>query len=160
MGPMFATVPARREITLRDCLRNTTGLATPDRAPYWFLTLYKDILPETGWDLMGTLDSPPKKGYLHRAEMFAQAYRLSPIPAPNFFITSATPLSGRSSKLITGKTLEEFYRERIFKPLGMSDTSFYLDKNKLSRFSCCYQPAMEKKPGGGKSTTKRKPARR
>ncbi len=34
-GPSFGlpTVPAKREITIRDCLRNTTGLATPQRFP-------------------------------------------------------------------------------------------------------------------------------
>jgi len=35
---------------------------------------------------------------------------------------------------ISGKTLEEFFQERIFRPLGMKDTSFYLDKAKLTRF--------------------------
>lgn len=35
---MIPTVPARRGITIRDCLRNTTGLATPQRSPISFMT--------------------------------------------------------------------------------------------------------------------------
>ncbi len=149
MGPMFATLPARREITLRDCLRNTAGLATPDRAPYWFLMQYKDILPQTGWDLLGTLDSPPEKGYLHRAEMFAKLPLITN-PGTEFLYHVGYPIIGAVIEIITGKSLEEFYRERIFKPLGMDDTGFYLDKKNLGRFSCCYQPAMEKGAWGRK----------
>jgi len=143
MGMLFATVPAKREITLRDCLRNTTGLATPERSPYWFLTQHKDILPETGWDLMGTLGSPPKKGYLHRAEMYARLPLISE-PGTEFIYHVGYPIIGAVIEIITGKSLEDFYQERIFQPLGMNDTSFYLDKKKLARFSCCYQPVPEK----------------
>ncbi len=143
MPALFPTVPARREITLRDCLRNTTGLATPQGSPYWFTTVYKDIIPQTGWDLMESLDSPPPKGYLHRAEMYAKL-PLNFNPGTDFVYHVGYPIIGTIIELITGKTLEEFYQERIFKPLGMKDTSFFLDKKKLGRFSCCYQPAFEK----------------
>jgi CubicO group peptidase (beta-lactamase class C family) len=139
MATMFATVPAKREITLRDCLRNTTGLATPERAPYWFLTQYQDILPETGWDMMIVLDRAPEKGYLHRAEMYAKLPLITN-PGTEFLYHVGYHIVGAIIEIITGKSLEEFYRERIFRPLGMDDTSFYLDKKKLARFSCCYQP--------------------
>ena len=58
-------------------------------------------------------------------------------------ITSAIRSSGVIIEKITGKTLEEFYQERIFQPLGMKDTSFYLDKTKLKRFSTSYTPKYE-----------------
>jgi len=143
MPMMFATVPAKREITLRDCLRNTTGLATPQLSPYWFITLYKDILAESGWDLMQSLDAAPEKGYLHRVELHAKL-PLNSHPGTEFVYHAGYPVIGTIIEIITGKTLEEFYRERIFKPLGMKDTSFYLDKKKLARFACCYQPSFEK----------------
>lgn len=41
---LVPTVPARRGITIRDCLRNTTGLATPQQAPMAFLTEYRDTM--------------------------------------------------------------------------------------------------------------------
>ena len=143
MMSLFPTVPARREITLRDCLCNTTGLATPMGAPYWFVTQFRDILPETGWDLLGSLDKPPRNSYLHRAEMYAKL-PLVLNPGTDFTYHVGYPIIGAVIEIITGKTLEEFYQERIFKPLGMNDTSFYLDKKKLARFSSCYQPRMEK----------------
>ena len=139
MPPLNATVPAKREITVRDCLRNTTGLATPVHSPYWFLTAYKDILPESGWDLQQSLDSPPAKDYKHRVEMHARL-PLNFHPGTDFVYHAGYPVMGVVIEEITGKPIEEFYQDRIFKPLGMNDTSFYLDKKKISRFSCCYQP--------------------
>lgn len=53
------------------------------------------------------------------------------------------PVVGTVIEIVTGKTLEEFYQERIFKPLGMKDTSFYLPRNKLDRFSILYRPVHE-----------------
>ncbi len=40
-------------------------------------------------------------------------------------------------------TLDEFFRERIFKPLSMPDTHFYLPKEKLGRFAACYTPGKD-----------------
>ncbi len=143
MQVTFPTIPAKREITLRDCLRNTTGLATPERSPYWFQTLYKDILPETGWALGENIDTPPKKGYRQRAETYAKL-PLNFHPGTDFVYHAGYPVLGACLETILGTNLEEFYQERIFQPLGMNDTSFYLDKQKLGRFSTCYLSAFEK----------------
>jgi CubicO group peptidase (beta-lactamase class C family) len=43
-----ATIPVARDITIRDCLRNTTGLATARRAPLSYLSEFKDVLPKSG----------------------------------------------------------------------------------------------------------------
>ena len=43
-------------------------------------------------------------------------------------------VAGVVIEIVTGKSLEEFYTERIFKPLGMNDTSIYLDAERLKRF--------------------------
>jgi CubicO group peptidase (beta-lactamase class C family) len=34
----------------------------------------------------------------------------------------------------------EFLRTRLFEPLGMNDTAFYVSSDKIERFSSCYQP--------------------
>jgi CubicO group peptidase (beta-lactamase class C family) len=38
-----------------------------------------------------------------------------------------------------GRTLETFFRERIFEPLGMKDTGFNVPEAKLDRLAACYQ---------------------
>src|SRR4030043_1209778 len=43
---MIPTIPANREVTIRDCLRNTTGFATANNAPIQYLAVFSDIFPE------------------------------------------------------------------------------------------------------------------
>ena len=46
---------------------------------------------------------------------------------------------------LSGMSFGEFLRTRLFEPLGMKDTAFYVPPEKIERFTSCYQP----KPGGG-----------
>ena len=141
-GAMLPLKPAKREITIRDCLRHTTGLATPDRTTVRVASQYKDAIEESGWDLATSLDRPPRKTYLERVEAHA-AIPLSFEPGTDFVYHAGFVVIGVIIEKVTGKTLEEFYRERIFRPLGMNDTSFYLYESKLDRFTTCYQPSLE-----------------
>jgi len=85
-------------------------------------------------------DSPPSKASF-RERVEAQAkLPLSFQPGTEFEYHIGYSVIGVIIETIVGKTLEEYYQERIFKPLGMRDTSFYLPKGKLSRFPPCYQP--------------------
>ena len=52
---------------------------------------------------------------------------------------------GRLVEVVSGQSFREFLQTRIFAPLGMTDTDFYVPAEKLSRFSANYMP----KPGGG-----------
>lgn len=55
----------------------------------------------------------------------------------------ATDVVGRLVEVISGQTLDEFLRKKIFEPLKMSDTHFYLPASKLGRFAASYQPDNE-----------------
>jgi CubicO group peptidase (beta-lactamase class C family) len=130
------TVPVARDITVRDCLRNTTGLTTARRAPLSYMTEFDDAIPKSGL-LIG-----PEKPSGSIREMVEALARL-PLesqPGTQFEYHAGYPLVGIVLEIVTGKTLEEFYQERIFKPLGMKDTSFYLPRDKLDRFSTMYRP--------------------
>jgi CubicO group peptidase (beta-lactamase class C family) len=143
-GPpsLLPLVPASREITIRDCVRNTTGLASPLRSPFSVSTMYANDVAESGWNLLQSLNTPPKNGYKARVEAHARL-PLASEPGTEFLYHVGYPIIGVGIEEIVGKTLEEFYQERIFRPLGMNDTSFYLDESKLDRFSACYQPKRE-----------------
>ena len=143
-GPMIGTptVPVARDITVRDCLRNTTGLTTARRAPLTYLTEFSDILPKSG-----VLISPERPSGSIREMVEALAkLPLESQPGTRFEYQVGYPVVGTVLEIVTGKTLEEFYQERIFRPLGMKDTSFYLPKSKLDRFPTLYRPVRE---GGG-----------
>jgi CubicO group peptidase (beta-lactamase class C family) len=50
-----------------------------------------------------------------------------------------TDVLGRLVEVWSGLTLDEFFRQRIFKPLGMNDTGFDVPAAKLERFTTNYQ---------------------
>ncbi len=136
-------VPASREITICDCLRNTTGLATPLRSIHAVAKYYDKAVKESGWDLAEDLDRPPRTTYLDRVTAHAKI-PLAFDPGTQFEYHVGYPVIGVIIESVTGKTLEEFYREKIFSPLRMDDTSFYLDEKNIGRFSTCYVPALSK----------------
>jgi len=151
-GPlsMSFTVPARRSITIRDCLRNTTGLATPQRLPMSSIVEYRDVIRELGWYSSGTpsqvafrAGSSPSPLRFRRMVEAQAKLPLSFQPGTEFEYHVGYPVIGVVIETIVGKTLEEFYQERIFRPLGMEDTSFYLSEEKLNRFPACYRPQRE-----------------
>ena len=137
------TVPAKHEITVLDCLRNTTGLATPKRFPAALVPQFKDLIAESGWDMMVDLDRVPGVSFRKMVEAHA-GIPLCCEPGTEFEYHIGYPVLGVVLETVTGKPLEQFYQERIFQPLGMKDTSFYLDKRKLDRFTTCYRPKLEK----------------
>ena len=133
------TVPAKRDITIRDCLRNTTGLATARRAPLSYLNEYKDALVKSG-----VLISPQRPSGTLREILEALAQLpLESQPGTRFEYQVGYPIVGLILEMVTGKSMEEFYQERIFRPLGMKDTSFYMTKEKLDRFPTLYRPILK-----------------
>ncbi|MBL64420.1 MAG: serine hydrolase [Opitutae bacterium] len=48
---------------------------------------------------------------------------------------------GRLIEIWSGKSFETFLSERVFKPLDMKDTAFFVPKNKADRFTTNYSPA-------------------
>ncbi len=45
---------------------------------------------------------------------------------------------GRLVEVVSGKSLDTFFRDEILQPLGMSDTAFSVPFDKLDRFASCY----------------------
>jgi CubicO group peptidase (beta-lactamase class C family) len=133
---LMPTVPSNREITLRDCLRNTTGLAQANTATIQYLNEFHEIIEESG------LIAPPTKQPDNIRKMMAAMAKLplAAQPGTRFAYQVGYPVIGLAIETATGKSPEEFYKERIFGPLGMKDSSFYLPKENLDRFSTAYNP--------------------
>lgn len=49
----------------------------------------------------------------------------------------STDVLGRVVEIISGQTLDEFFAKRIFEPLGMPDTAFWLEEGR-ARLAACY----------------------
>jgi CubicO group peptidase (beta-lactamase class C family) len=54
-------------------------------------------------------------------------------PGTDWRYGPSVDIQGYIVEKLSGKTLDEFLRERIFEPLKMTDTGFWVDKSKLAR---------------------------
>lgn len=61
-------------------------------------------------------------------------------PGTRWEYSAATSVVGRLVEVISGQDLDTFLRERIFVPLQMRDTHFYLPEDKVDRFATLYGP--------------------
>jgi len=59
-------------------------------------------------------------------------------PGTRWNYSHSTDVLGRVVEVASGETLDTFFRERIFDPLGMVDTDFYVPEEKLRRLMACY----------------------
>lgn len=50
----------------------------------------------------------------------------------------STDIVGRIVEIVSGKRLDDFFAERIFAPLGMTDTAFEVSDDRVDRFASCY----------------------
>jgi CubicO group peptidase (beta-lactamase class C family) len=70
--------------------------------------------------------------------------RLGPIPlefqpGTRWLYSVSVDVQGRLIEVLSGKPFDQFLSERLFKPLDMVDTDFYVPSNKVERFAACYQ---------------------
>ncbi|MDQ5981088.1 MAG: hypothetical protein QG602_4066 [Verrucomicrobiota bacterium] len=124
----YVTVPAKRAITIRDLMTHTAGLGYG-----WGLVAddYKKANLQ-GWYLMGhdeTLASAMKR---------LATLPLSTQPGEAFEYGYGTDLLGYLVEIVSGMPLDRFLGERIFGPLRMPDTGFYLPKEKAARLAVVY----------------------
>ena len=62
-------------------------------------------------------------------------------PGTAFRYGISTTILGRVVEIVSGQPLEAFMRERIFEPLGMTDTVFYVDPDRADRLATVYRPS-------------------
>ncbi len=138
-GPgMLTSEPARRNITIRDCLTNTTSLNTPATMPMSFQEQYRDALQTLGW-----IDREDgTSGKISTSERMAAIARipLADHPGRRFVYHVGYPILGAVLEAAAGQNMGQFFKEQIFNPLGMTDSDFYLQDGWLDRFPTCYIP--------------------
>lgn len=122
------TIPAAKEITIRDLLRHTSGITynwNNDLGP-----LYEKADVASGLlQYDGTIGDSVK-------HLAAQPLLFN--PGERFEYSLGVDVLGRLVEVVSGKPLDEFFRTRIFEPLGMKDTYFFPPANKLDRLATAY----------------------
>ncbi|MBE65532.1 MAG: serine hydrolase [Gammaproteobacteria bacterium] len=64
-------------------------------------------------------------------------------PGTKWVYSISVDIQGYLIEKLSGQTLDTFFQERIFEPLGMEDTAFYVSADKAHRLSGMYIPSNE-----------------
>src|SRR5262245_11348301 len=126
----YTTVPADREIIVQDLLRHTAGLA------YGEITLngpVKDAYTKAGLYQPGVRDYDVRDlSPAEEVERLAKA-PLAHQPGTVWDYSLAVDLLGRVVEAASGKRLADFLAQRLFEPLKMQDTGFWVPGAKMGR---------------------------
>jgi CubicO group peptidase (beta-lactamase class C family) len=126
----YTTVPAKRDITVRDILTHTSGIGYAQIGTKEMSSIYAKnnlmagfyVTSESLLDAMNRLGSLP----------------LQHQPGEKFTYGLNSDLLGCLVEHWSGMSLDEFFRKRIFEPLGMKDSYFNLPENKAGRLVNMY----------------------
>ena len=127
VSPDGALRPPAREITIRDLLLHTSGFS------HRTSELYRTASVRVRTDTL-----PQFVTKITRAPLMED-------PGTRFRYSEGTTVLGRLVEIWSGKTFDAFLDERIFQPLGMSDTGFWARPDQRARLAAVYRPAR----GGG-----------
>ena len=128
----LALEPARREMTVQDLLRHTSGLA---HGPFG-RSMVKDLYDKA------RVTDPAQTN----AELVTKLARL-PLqfqPGSTWEYSIATEVLGRVVEVVSGVTLDDFIAQRIVKPLKLADTGFWVEPAKHARIA---EPQIDKTSG-------------
>jgi CubicO group peptidase (beta-lactamase class C family) len=127
-GPLDDTLPSPRVITVEDLMTHRSGLA------YGFLTpgpLGGALFSNFGMGISSPLS--PDAWLAKLAEL-----PLAHAPGERFTYGHSTDVLGFLAARAAGTTLRNALRQRVFEPLGMADTDFWIPPAKRTRMAQIY----------------------
>ncbi|MBO0807886.1 MAG: beta-lactamase family protein [Actinobacteria bacterium] len=130
------TVPATEPVRIWHLLTHTAGLTYGFHRTHPVDALYRDAGFEWGWPAGTTLAAA------------CDAYAGFPLlfqPGTEWNYSVATDVLGRVVEVVSGLSLDEFFRTRILGPLGMTSTSFYAGDADAGRLAALYTPGRDGK---------------
>lgn len=134
-GPLDDTVPAARAITLRDLLTFRMGFGIiwgpPNGTP----------IQRAANELRLGAFGPPQPQVPPPPDEWMRRFATLPLmhqPGECWMYQTGAEVLGVLIARAAGMPLDRFFGERIFEPIGMRDTGFYVPEAKLSRFQPAY----------------------
>ncbi|RAK65214.1 serine hydrolase domain-containing protein [Hymenobacter edaphi] len=143
----YTAGPAKSEITIRQLLTHTSGLGYPVIGSKEARAIYaKAGIPSgigtPGGLLTTSMDKLARLPLLHQ-------------PGERFTYGLSVDMVGRLIEVLSGQPLDQFLRRRLFEPLGLRDTYFYLPADRQNRLAVLYTEDPQSKklvpvpPAGG-----------
>jgi CubicO group peptidase (beta-lactamase class C family) len=126
----YTSIPANREITIRDLLTHTSGIDYAGIGSENMRAIYaKSGIPAVfGSDKVILGDKIKVLGKLPLAHQ----------PGEKFTYGLNVDVLGYLVEVLSGESLDHYFQTHIFEPLGMTDTYFYLPPSKFERLVTAY----------------------
>ena len=122
----FKTRDPDRPIQIRDLLTHTSGITYGFLMQHHVDALYRK-------EKIGS----PKETLGEMCKRIAEL-PLVFSPGTGWNYGHSTDVVGHLVEILSGMELDEFFQERIFSPLGMADTGFFVPTDKIGRLMTCY----------------------
>ena len=123
----YTTVPAEREPTIQDLLRHTSGFV------YDFVTQNAQVKEAYQKEGLSALSADffeiPANELVEKFSRVPLAFQ----PGSGWEYSFSTDVLARVIEKVTNMRLSAYLEQRLFKPLRMSDSAFWLPKEKLAR---------------------------
>ncbi len=133
-GPLDDTVPAERSITVRDLLTFRLGFGIPFGS--------KDSPVQRAVGQLGLAAfGPPAPGATPGPDEWIRRFATLPLmhqPGEGWRYNTGSEVLAVLVARAAGKPLDVVFQERVFGPLGMRDTSFWVPEGKIERLPPCY----------------------
>jgi len=121
----YTTIPAKREVTIRDLLTHTSGIDYAGIGSRNMTAIYSKAGIPTGFVSEKILLADKMKA-LGKLPLVHQ-------PGEKFTYGLNVDVLGYLVEVLSGENLDQFFHKHIFEPLGMNDTYFYLPAAKQNR---------------------------
>lgn len=145
------TVPAENPITIRDLLRHTSGVVD-----------YFGPKGEDGKKMEEIMYADGANYDLAAASKLIASRPLLHQPGTTFHYGYSIDVLGRLVEVVSGMPFDKYFEEKIFKPIGMPDTAFYVPESKWDRLVTLDAPTkdggLEKAKGNPQDGYKKPPA--
>jgi CubicO group peptidase (beta-lactamase class C family) len=125
-------VEAKQPITIHHLMTHTAGLSYGFDDNVYIDELYRKHI----WEPVETAPGLTLEEFVGEVAKLPLAYQ----PGTLYRYSVATDVLGFLVQVVSGMPFDEFLKQRIFEPLGMVDTDFYVPPEKIERFSTVYGP--------------------
>lgn len=126
----FTTVPAKREITIRQLMTHTSGVGYPVIGSKEMNAIYAKHNIPSG------IGTPNRK--LDEVMNTLGTLPLAHQPGERWTYSLGDDVLGYLIEIWSGQPLDQFLKTRLFEPLGMNDTYFYVPATKQNRLAVLY----------------------
>ena len=130
-GDDMVTEPAARQITLLDVLTHQSGISYSFFGPHPVHDIYEKV---------GLGDYGEGKPPFTLAEMMTRLSKVPLVfqPGTRWQYSMSTDVVARVVEIVSGQPIGTFLKERIFDPLRMTDTAYFVADDKIERLSASY----------------------